>query len=301
MPETVRLEIPSIRDKQTDFNKLFQLHQIVEERLTNPENIDKFLYDFSRCRTIFPNGIAFLYGLFRYIQSKQKKLFYVGGSIKKDIETTLIYNGFLRKIDEQAPFSDDSSIILRQDLSDNSSDNNSIIDHLKNNWLNKKWIHLSDNVRNAIAGTMWEVYDNAFHHANSSIGVFSCGQKISDKVKLAVIDFGRGIPLNVRQFKGDSKMSSSKALKWAFKEGNTTIAGNRGMGLNILKSFVRLNKGELEIFSGTGHAKINETTELFTSKKVCFDGTLTYMTFMSDDKYYHFAGEPIPLPPEPLF
>ncbi len=303
MLNPVGLEIPSIRDGQIDFNNLFKIYHQVEQAFASKSVIQpKFLYDFSRCRTIYPNAIAFLYGLFRHVKSKDRDIFYVEGSIRKDIQSKLAQTGFLKKIEEIEDYQEKETLVpLREDKKNLPGTEDSIINYLKNEWLQKDWIHLSDLVRNAITGQVWEMYDNAFSHSNSPIGIFSCGQKIENKFKLSLVDFGRNIPFNVREFLNDKKMSSSKALRWAFKDGNTTKKDNRGLGLGLLKSFVKLNKGELEIFSGTGHVKINEKEDMFSSKKTCFNGTLIYITLMCDDKYYHFSNEMPPANAQPLF
>jgi hypothetical protein len=302
MAVTVTLQIPSIGDSQPDFNKLFNIYRIVEESLAqNTGSIDYF-YDFSGCRTLYPNAIAFLFGLFRYIRTKNQNVYYIADSLKFDLQNKLMQHGFLQRIDNQIISNADSTyILLRNDFHKPDDSYEPIINFLKNSWLQKEWIHLSDLVKNAIAGTVLEIYDNSFCHSFSQIGTFSCGEKIDDRVKLSIIDFGRSIPSNVISFLKDNEMSSSQALKWAFDPGHTTVQGNRGMGLDLLKSFVKLNKGELEIFSGTGHAKINEKDDLFTTKQICFSGTLIYITFMCDNKYYQFANEAQESQPAPLF
>jgi hypothetical protein len=293
------IEIPTIKDTQTDFNKLFKIYQKIEDNLSPIKNVNRFLYDFSHCRTIYPNAIAFLFGLIQYLKSNKKEIFYIKGSLKKRIQSQLAANGFLNKLDSSEEYLEKETLVpLREDR--DIGNENLIIDYLQNKWLPKNWIHLSDLVRHAIVGKVWEIYDNAFSHAFSPIGIYSCGQKIDNKIKLAIIDFGKGIPLNVTKYlKKD--IPSSEALKWAFKDGNTTKKENRGLGLGFLKSFVKLNKGELEIFSGTGHVKINEKDERFTTKKTYLNGTLIYITLMCDDKYYRFTHEASTISTKPLF
>jgi len=52
------------------------------------------------------------------------------------------------------------------------------------------------------------------------------------------------------------KLSGAACLKWAFECGNSTCTGDvsRGLGLNLLKEFVRLNQGKLEIYNNDGYA-----------------------------------------------
>jgi hypothetical protein len=63
---------------------------------------------------------------------------------------------------------------------------------------------MTDAVQDAVLGNVWELYTNAFEHGKSPVGVLSCGQyypKIRT-VRLAIGDFGIGIPDNVRMSKG---------------------------------------------------------------------------------------------------
>jgi len=105
---------------------------------------------------------------------------------------------------------------------------------------------------------MWEIYSNAFEHSSTDIGVFSCAQHYRSRndLILSAVDFGRGIPENVRLFlrrqhvdeESVSKLSGAACLKWAFERGNSTCTEGiaRGLGLDLLKEFVRVNRGKLE-------------------------------------------------------
>ena len=118
------------------------------------------------------------------------------------------------------------------------------------------------------------------------------------------MDFGVGIPSNVRFFfKDDPRaqfFSAANCIKWAFLRGTTTKPNgtSRGMGLDLLKEFVKINKGKLEIFSHEGYALIDETQEIFMNRQTFFEGTLVNISFRCDESYYRFASE---VPEEPLF
>jgi hypothetical protein len=87
-----------------------------------------------------------------------------------------------------------------------------LADYLKTKWLGCGWIHVSPSLQDAIVGRVWEIYANAFEHAQSSIGVFSCGQHYPKmkELKLTVVDFGVGIPSNVRLFMRNTNISADK-------------------------------------------------------------------------------------------
>jgi hypothetical protein len=83
---------------------------------------------------------------------------------------------------------------------------------------------------------------------------------------LAVADFGGGIPSNVRSSLDDRLSGAEETMRRAFTQGNTTtkqIYGPRGMGLDLLKEFVRLNSGKLEIYSHDGYVCIDNTGQIY--------------------------------------
>ena len=130
---------------------------------------------------------------------------------------------------------------------------------------------------------MWEIYSNAFEHSNTDIGVFSCGQyyRNQNDLVLSVTDFGKGIPRNVRSFLRHKdvdeaqilKLSGADCLKWAFKPGSTTCTGDvpRGLGLDLLKEFVRLNQGKLEVYSNNAYAIVDKDGEQFVNSDLSFE------------------------------
>jgi hypothetical protein len=248
----ITLSIPTINDYTTaDFDVLFNLWNQV-----NNDNLD-VTFEFNRCRFLRHNAVAFLGGLTRLIQAR-------GGIVRFDLDTihpkikvNLEQNGFFSTLGfGGAPWSG-NSIPYREDF---CQDKVVLVDYLKTNWLGRGWVPVSEMLKDAIVGRVWEIYANAFEHGQSPIGIFSCGQHYPNKheLKLSVVDFGVGIPSNVRMFfKHDPRahsLNAASCLKWAFQRGTTTKPNNRGLGLDLLKEFVKINKGKLEVFSHEGYA-----------------------------------------------
>lgn len=278
-----------------DFDVLFYLW--------NQANNDKLdvTFEFSNCRFLPHNAVAFLGGLARLIQSRGGTVRFALNTISQKVKTNLAQNGFLSTLGFGGTHWSGNSIPYREDL---YQDEIALVDYLKTHWLGHGWVHVSKLLRDAIVGRVWEIYANAFEHGQSPIGIFSCCQHYPNKheLKLSVVDFGVGIPSNVRMFfKHDPRahsLNAASCLKWAFQRGTTTKPNNRGLGLDLLKEFVKINKGKLEVFSHEGYAIIDSKREEFLNRSTFFEGTLINITFICDESYYHLASEVVE---EPLF
>lgn len=287
----VTLMVPTLNDELQDFDTLFGLWEKV-----NDDFLD-VTFDFSNCDFLRPNAVAFLGGLARLIADRSGRFVFKWNTLKSAIQTNLAQNGFMAAFGHNAGPWTGNSIPYREDRIVNKWE---IINYLQNMWLGRDWVHVSKKLRNSIAGTMWEVYTNAFEHSKSPIGIVSCGQHYPylNELKLTVVDFGLGIPSTVRWFKKKSDIPASKTLKWAFQPGTTTKPNgiSRGAGLDLLKNFIKINNGRLEIFSQDGYALIDEHQETYTDRRTFFEGTLINITLKCDESYYHFASEEVDRP-----
>lgn len=130
-------------------------------------------------------------------------------------------------------------------------------------------ITLSPDCRDSLFKNIYEIFNNATDHSNSSCGVFACGHWMPNKNQLifSVCDTGTGIPRLVKQ--QNSNMTSIDAIKWALQRGNSTKqmtdGAPRGLGMADLKDFTELNNGSLIIFSNDvyyNHSKNREEIRL---------------------------------------
>ena len=149
-----------------------------------------------------------------------------------------------------------------------------------------------------IIESIYEVFANAVSNGGCE-NVYSCGECHElDKrpmLDMTITNLGRSIQENVNNFlckRGKSPLSAEDTLKWAFKEGNTTKDVPGGLGLAILKDFMDLNEGEIQMASGNA---------LLEYKKGCFDtaflekpfpGTIVNLKFnCADQKAYSLKNE----------
>ncbi len=283
--------IPTLDDSTADFERLFSLWSQANDYF------EDIRFDFSGCNFLRPNAVAFLGGLTRLIESRMGTVVFDWDTLQNNaVMTNLCQNGFAGAFGYSSSGWTGNSIPYREDR---NQDVNSIMDYLELSWLGRGWVHVSSRLRDAIVGHMWEIYNNAFEHSGSEIGVFSCGQHFPtyDELVLSVVDFGQGIPAKVRNFLSSDpraeRLTAAGCLHWAFQRGTTTKPKEEpgGLGLDLLKEFVRINQGKLEVYSNEGYALIDKESERFTNRSTSFEGTVFHITLRCDENLYRFADE----------
>jgi len=282
----MRVFVPTINDDTNDFERLFDLWRQLDR-----DGLDVTL-DFSQCSFLRQNGVAFLGGLIRLIQQRQGAVCVNWNDMPNAVRANREQNGFHASFSGRSKPWTGNAIPFREDI---HSDRIALMNYLKSHWLGRGWVNVSDKLRSVIVGIVWKIYANAFEHGESPVGVFSCGQhfpKCRDLV-LTVVDFGAGIPATVRGFFSLPKIPAGPTMSWAFQPNTTTRPGamGRGTGLDVLKQFVRLNRGCLEVFSHDGHARISQSGEFYRTRPIAFKGTLVNLKLVCDDTYYHLATE----------
>jgi len=149
-----------------------------------------------------------------------------------------------------------------------------------------------------IIESIYEVFANAVSHGGCQ-KVYCCGEchKLNDRpmLDMTITDLGRTIPENVNDFllgRGLKRLTPEETLIWAFKEGNTTKKVPGGLGLAILKDFMDLNEGEIQMVSGGAmlEYKRGNFDTAFLEKP--FPGTIVNLKFnCADQKSYSLKNE----------
>ena len=102
-------------------------------------------------------------------------------------------------------------------------------------------------------------------------------------VKDIIVDVGIGFRNRINQ-RFNSNLNAVQAIKWAVKDKSTTKVGiSGGIGLAILKEFIGMNKGKMQIISNNGfyqYSEQGEETKLFNSD---FPGTVVNLQFRTND------------------
>ncbi|MEA2034261.1 MAG: ATP-binding protein [Euryarchaeota archaeon] len=286
------LKIPIIIDGTSGFKLLFDIWDKCNQSAD-------LIFDFSECNFIKQNGVAFLAGLAYHIRKNGGVVSIDKSTIHPKVGMNLAQNGFLKEITEVSEPWDGNSVPLMQCF---SQDINLIEKYLEDKWIGKGWIRTSTLLSEKIIGNVLELYENAFEHSYSDIGVFTCGQRFPKKkdLILTIIDFGIGIPQSLDNFfneSGDVFYGSSR-LETAFQDGFSTKRREqpRGIGLDLLKEFIQKNHGRMDIYSNNEYACITSDNIIYMIKDFYFNGTAVNIKLKCDEKYYLIEGEPIDQP-----
>lgn len=277
--------IPRINDDPNDFNTLFDIWN-------NYHNAKNLEIDFSRCDFLRQNAVAFLGGMFSYVKMNGGTVSIKTDSMTSAIEKNLEQNGFLYAMGEDVPPWDGNSIPYRQDLHE---DLQKISRYLEQKWIGKGWLNIQPALAQVIVSNVLEIYSNAFTHGYSPNGVYSCGQNYPtlEELKITAVDFGIGIPKSVRNYLQSigrpNGISDDQTLQLAFKEGFSTRPDLGGMGLKLLKEFIHLNNGQMDIYSHRGHAIIDTNGERYEMLNSFFKGTVVNISINRDQKFYYLS------------
>lgn len=281
--------VPRLTDNEPSLDWL--CHLIV--RL--PDMPPRVTLDFGQCTFVSQNAAVLLGGVIRLLQAQECRVFvhFAADGSGRQVHQHLSRNGFLEAFGFDALPGTGHAVPFREA---SEFDKDGLIDYLVHQWIGSGWLNVSDGLSHAVAGTVSEVYLNAFEHGDSKVGVLSCGQHYGKigRLKLSIADFGIGIVDNIRRHFCNPDIGATRALKWAFTSGRSTKQGEdmvRGLGLGLLREFVQLNHGRLELHSNDGTLVVDENGSAFNNRQVPFWGTLVHIDLRCDENYYRLKRE----------
>jgi len=143
---------------------------------------------------------------------------------------------------------------------------------------------MSDGAKERILEAIYEIFVNAQMHSESKF-IYTCGQFFpkKNKIEFTIVDTGIGFKEKINSRFG-SNLTSTQALKWAVQDKKTTkeeISG--GIGLAVLKEFVKLNNGKMQIVSYDGFYQFDGENEILKRFNGEFPGTIVNLQFRTDD------------------
>ena len=282
--------VPTLSAKSADCGGLFTLWREYG-RVTHDVT-----FDFSVCRFLRPQAVAFLGGLARLIEHRGGKVVFLWDTLIPAVAANLAQNGFMAAFDHsQGPWKGNSVPYLHHPARAPEA----FSDYVHQAWLGRGWLGMSGKLADQMTSSMSEAYLNTFEHADSPVGMHCCGQFFPSfrVLSLTLVDFGVGIPARVRRFKAAElpgvPLTGEQCLRWAFQLGASTRTGGMsgGLGLDILKEFITVNKGTLEFYSHEGRAFMDEGATTFSNCDDYFEGTMITVLLRCDERHYALGSE----------
>ncbi len=153
---------------------------------------------------------------------------------------------------------------------------------------------MSEGVIKKIVEAIYEIFVNAQYHSETEY-IYTCGQFFPNKseIEFTIVDTGIGFREKInRRF--DSNLSSIQALKWAVEESKTTKEGlSGGLGLAVLREFVSMNKGKMQIISKDGFYQYDGESEQLKKFNGEFPGTIVNLQFKTNDSNNYLLSEEV--------
>jgi hypothetical protein len=144
---------------------------------------------------------------------------------------------------------------------------------------------MTTGVKEKIVEAIYEIFVNAQIHSEAQF-IYTCGQFFpqKNKIEFTIVDTGIGFREKINK-RFNSNLTSTQALKWAVQDKKTTKVGvSGGIGLAVLKEFIRMNKGKMQIVSKDGFYQFDGITEVLLMFTGEFPGTIVNLQFRTDDR-----------------
>lgn len=277
-----QIEIPSLSHGLQDLEVLSRLIYPACAAGAPPS-----ILTFDACTFITPIATAYLGGLLRLAAHRHVSMTAAWYTLPKETYAYAAQTGLLARHGAGSIVHHGHSVPYREDAIGELSPDLPL--YLESAWLNHPWLHLSMTQCRMIVGRLLEIYSNASDHSASPVGIFTAGQHYPKKqtVLFSMIDLGLGIPARVQAFLNQPNLEPTQALTWAFQRGHTTRPTRpRGLGLDILASFVRTNDGRLDVVSGRAHMAITARDTRCEELSYMFPGTAVSLGLRCDRHFY---------------
>lgn len=235
--------------------------------------------NFSNCSNIGIGTMTVLGGLYYKLHLEGKSLSFIENTISPTIKKQLLQKGILHLVDTNYRSYNSFTAIPFKKFELNYIETEAG----QAEWFNyiSQWLMLKINDLptdlGELASLTWEIFHNAEDHTSSKPGFFSCGGYLpKDKIlKLTVLDFGHGIPYNIKKYLDTSSIPASVCLMAIFEQGLTTRKNKvGGVGLKRLREFVNNNDCTIDVASHDAIAMLRNTGANYQVLPASIPGTL---------------------------
>jgi len=112
---------------------------------------------------------------------------------------------------------------------------------------------MTERLQRSIRQAFFEVIGNVFYHSTSPVGALVCGQIYpkAKEIQVTFLDRGIGVAAKICSC-NDGIRNEAEAIEWALQRGTSTLstgAQSRGLGLYLLRDFIRANEGQFRIYA----------------------------------------------------
>lgn len=288
-----KLEIPhTLKTNQEGFEYLAGM---MTKIFDNKDSDEIVLVDFSPCNVIDGNLSAVIGAILDKALPSFKNI-YVAPPQNKSVRKILGRNNFLRAWNSETSFEEGENYVeysrFKSDVSANG-----FKAYIQEGLISKqRFPKHTDLAGDKIVESIYEIYANAVMHGKTEY-VHSCGEYMNERhvLEMTIVDCGQTIPGNVRDFlsrTNQQEIDDCEAIQWAFVSGNTTKTQTGGLGLAIIKDFIELNQGSIQVVSGRGFIEYKGNYVERFLLHTPFPGTIVNMKFNFDDnKKYSLKSE----------
>jgi hypothetical protein len=238
---------------------------------------DPVTLDFEPCDFLSAEAVAVLAGFVRFRRTRGQQTRLLPDTLRSEVRKNLWKMGLLELFGERPCPAPGNSLPLYQQQ---TYDREAIVRYIEREVMSRAEMPLmSKNLRKEIRRSFAEIFGNVFNHSESLIGGLVCGQVYPKRkeIQLTFFDSGTGIGRNVRScVKGVA--DDPTAIRWALERGTSTLALSqghpRGLGLYLLRQFLRLNGGELQVYANSGYYREQGTEHQAIVFSPSLEGTL---------------------------
>jgi len=208
--------------------------------------------------------------------------------LNRKLELLLQRNGFLPNFGFDREKKEDVSKTTIEYKRFDNNELSSFKNYVASHFVGKGIPDMSRQLHRRFRESISEIFENAAFHSLTTDGIFACGQYFPQDFRLdfSIADLGIGISRNIQEKLG-LFVDDENAIVWATSGENTTrqIEDGKpgGLGLKLLKEFITLNGGTLQIVSYTGYWRFDHGNFITKRLPSPFPGTVVNIEINTAD------------------
>jgi len=267
-------ELRNIDTSFESYQKLIDLYQVYKDSIF--EEIELDLYQWFAA-----NMSSALGGVLDKIAENLNEVKFK--NISENIKTILLKNDFLSYYGFNRIMDSNNTTIkfLKLKPTDGKYFNLYVVNELLSR---PELPYISLPLKRKMTEAIYEIFVNAQIHSETK-NIYTCGQFYPQKniIEFTITDTGIGFKNRINQrFK--KNLTSTQAIQWATNDRHTTKIGvSGGLGLALLKEFIKNNKGKLQIISDDGFYQFDSKGEDIKLFHGSFPGSIVNLQFRTDD------------------